>query len=67
MPSKRRLVRWGLLLLMALLLLGAVAYAWQAFHVSEWQRLDVSRLTDLAQTGAIYDRNNDYVTTLVGR
>ena len=46
---------------------GGAAWAWEAFDVSSWQTLDVTRLTAVAQKGAILDRNGDPVTTLVGR
>jgi len=55
---------WAILLM---LLLGGVVWAYQAFSVADWQSLDPSRLTSLAQTGAIHDKNGDYVTSLVGK
>ena len=52
----------------ALLLLGAAAaWGYDYFSVSTWQTLDPDKLTNLAQTGAIYDKDGNYVTTLVGR
>lgn len=54
-------------LIVLLALLGAGIWGYHHFSVATWQRLDPSRLTDLAQTGAIYDREGQYVTTLVGR
>lgn len=50
-----------------LAVLGLLAFAYVYFDVASWQRLDIAKLTNLAQTGAIYDRNGDYVTTLVGK
>ncbi len=51
-----------------LLLLGAAAaWGYDYFSVSTWQTLDPGKLTGLAQTGAIYDKDGNYVTTLVGR
>ena len=55
---------WAILLM---LLLGGAVWAYQAFSVADWQSLDPSRLTSLAQTGAIHDKNGDYVTSLVGK
>ncbi|MBQ4579594.1 MAG: PBP1A family penicillin-binding protein [Clostridia bacterium] len=49
------------------LLAGGAAWAYDAFGVVSWQTLDPAKLTGLAQTGAIYDKNGDYLTTLVGR
>ena len=46
---------------------GAAAWGWDYFNVASWQTLDPAKLTGLAQTGAIYDKNGDYLTTLVGR
>ena len=50
-----------------LLLTGAAIWGYEAFSVATWQTLDPSKLTNLAQTGAIYDKDGNYVTTLVGR
>ncbi len=55
---------WAILLM---LLLGGAVWAYQAFSVADWQSLYPSRLTSLAQTGAIHDKNGDYVTSLVGK
>ncbi len=49
------------------LLFGAAVWGYDYFGVADWQTLDPSKLTGLAQTGAIYDKNGDYLTTLVGR
>ena len=46
---------------------GFGIYAWHFFDVPSWQRLDPARLEQPAQKGAIYDREGQYVTTLVGR
>ncbi len=66
MKGKRiaRLLVW---LLLAALLAGALWWGYGYFSVASWQKLDPERLTNLAQTGAIYDRSGAYVTTLVGR
>ena len=54
---------------LVVLLLGAFALYWGYgfFSVATWQTLDPDKLTNLAQTGAIYDKDGNYVTTLVGR
>ena len=54
-------------LIVLLALLGAAVWGYETFNVAAWQTLDPDKLTGLAQTGAIYDKNGDYVTTLVGR
>lgn len=52
----------------ALVFLGAAAaWGYDYFSVATWQTLDPDKLTNLAQTGAIYDKDGNYVTTLVGR
>lgn len=67
MSSRTRTLRrvLGIFTILALCLAAAWAYAY--FDVASWQTLDPSRLTNLAQTGAIYDKNGAYVTTLVGK
>ncbi len=47
-------------------LAGAAAWGYEEFGVASWQRLDPQKLQNVAHTGAIYDKNGDYVTTLVG-
>ena len=67
MSSKRRIIRRVAWMAAALILIGSAAAAWAYYDVASWQRLDPSRLTGLAQTGAIYDRDGAFVTTLVGK
>ncbi len=51
-----------------LILLAALAiWGYGYFNVANWQTLDPHKLSNLAQTGAIYDMDGNYVTTLVGR
>lgn len=50
-----------------LMLTGAGIWGYHYFAVASWQRLDPAKLTDLAEAGAIYDKDGAYVTTLVGR
>lgn len=44
-----------------------LAAAYFYFDVASWRTLDSSLLTNLAQTGAIHDKDGNYVTTLVGK
>ena len=67
MVGKKRGILRALGIAAILAVLGLLAFAYVYFDVASWQRLDIAKLTNLAQTGAIYDRNGDYVTTLVGK
>lgn len=66
MQSKKQIVKRIILIvaIVAVLAMGGFAYVY--FDVPSWQTLDVNKLTNLAQTGAIYDKDGAYVTTLVG-
>lgn len=57
-------VCWAVALLLAA---GGAFWAYEEFNVAAWQTLDPGKLSNLAQTGAIYDKDGNYVTTLVGR
>ena len=57
-------VLWGIALAAAA---AVVIWGYNTFEVASWQTLDPAKLTNLAQTGAIYDKDGTYVTTLVGR
>ena len=61
---KRRGLRRGALLFLALLLLGGAAAFYFVFDVGSWQTLDKRKLTEIPQTGAIYDRNGDFVAKI---
>lgn len=62
---KRHVGRWILLTLLGLTLIGSVGFYF-IFDVENWQKLDISKLTQLAQTGSIYDQNGNYITALRG-
>ncbi len=57
-------VCWGIALLV---LAGGAVWGYGYFNVDSWQTLDPGKLMNLAQTGSIYDKDGNYVTTLVGR
>ena len=66
MPGRKQTIKRTLLIAALVLSLGLAAFLFNYLGVSSWQRLDVNKLTNLAQSGAIYDQNGVYVTTLVG-
>lgn len=67
MAGKKRVLKYCAVAAALLVALGGAWAAWHVFDVSSWQSLDPARLTDLAQTGSIYDKDGNYVTTLVGK
>ena len=66
MAGKKQVIKRCILIAGAVAILALAAFAYNYFNVSAWQTLDVNKLTNLAQTGAIYDKDGAYVTTLVG-
>ncbi|MBQ9196114.1 MAG: PBP1A family penicillin-binding protein [Clostridia bacterium] len=62
---KRHLLR-KLLGGMAGLTLAALIAGWFVFDVPSWQRLDLNKITNLQQTGAVYDRYDQPVSALKG-
>ena len=61
--SRRGLKRTVLAVFFALLLGGGAAFYF-VFDVGSWQKLDIHKMTDLPQTGAIYDRNGNFVAKI---
>ena len=66
MKARRRKITTILLAVALAAVAAAGWWAWDYFGVASWQTLDPTRLSGLAETGAIYDRHGNYVTTLVG-
>lgn len=66
MAGKKQAIKRGAIILAVVAGLSLAAFAYVYFDVASWQTLDVDKLTNLAQTGAIYDKDGQYVTTLVG-
>ncbi|MBR6185985.1 MAG: PBP1A family penicillin-binding protein [Clostridia bacterium] len=56
----KRGIRIGLLTLLA----ASAAAFYVFFDVPGWQKLDIQKIVNLPQTGAIYDRNGDVVSTI---
>ena len=46
--------------------LAALTAGWFIFDVPSWQRLDITKITSLQQTGAVYDRYDRPVSALKG-
>lgn len=63
-PSKP-VLRWVLIAILASIIILAITFYF-AFDVANWQTLDVSKLTQIAQTGSIYDKDGNYITALKG-
>ena len=59
----RRMIQPLCWLLFLLLLIGGGIWGYDYFAVASWQTLDPSRLTEVAQTGAIYDKDGNFVTS----
>ena len=59
----RRAKRSAALALTGLLVLGAAAFYF-VFDVGSWQRLDIQKMVNLPQTGAIYDQNGQFVAKI---
>ena len=55
-----------LLLAACLLTLGSLTAGWFIFDVPSWQRLDLDKITNVQQTGAIYDRHDQQIIALKG-
>ena len=61
---RRRGLKRGLLAGFLILLLGGAAAFYFVFDVGSWQRLDLQKIVNLPQTGAIYDRNGEFVSKI---
>ena len=66
MVKQKRPWKTWLAAALSAVIIGGFLFAYAYFDVGSWQRLDVSKLTDVAQSGAIYDKDGDYVTRLIG-
>lgn len=62
--KKKRHTGRKLLAALAVLLLGGAAAVYFLFDVSEWQQIDLNKMRDIPQSGAIYDRDGNYVSRI---
>ena len=61
--QRRRLKRSLLGIFLTFTLGGAFAFYF-IFNVGSWQRLDIQKIIHLPQTGAVYDRNGNFVAKI---
>ena len=66
MEKQKRPWKLWMAALLSAAVIGGFLFAFAYFDVSSWQQLNVAKLTDVAQTGAIYDKDGEYVTRLIG-
>ena len=61
---QRRGLKRAILTTLVLLILGGAAAFYFVFDVAHWQRLDIQKIVNLPQTGAIYDQNGQFVAKI---
>lgn len=61
---RRRAWKRGILAVFLISLLGGAAIFYFVFDVGSWQRLDLQKIVNVPQTGAIYDRNGEFVSKI---
>ena len=64
--KKKKHVFRNLLIIFFALAAVSLAAGYYIFDVPNWQKLDLNRITSIAQTGVIYDINDDVVSALKG-
>ena len=62
--KKKRHIARNLLLTLLLLAAGTLTAGYFLFDVGDWQTLDLKKITGAPQTGAIYDRDGNYVAAI---
>ena len=60
----RRGLKRGISSVFLTLLLGGAAAFYFLFDVGSWQQLDIRKIIDLPQTGAVYDQNGEFVAKI---
>ncbi len=58
-------LKWISLSFLGLVIVGSVAFYF-IFDVANWQKLDVSKIVDLAQTGSILDKEGNFISYVRG-
>ena len=61
---RRRGLKRGIGIALLMLLIAGAAAFYFVFDVQHWQKLDIQKIVDLPQTGAIYDRNGQVVSAI---
>ena len=61
---RRRGFKRGISAAFLILLFGGAAAFYFVFDVASWQRLDLQKIVNVPQTGAIYDRNGEFVSKI---
>ena len=61
---RRRGWKRSLLVSLLVLLIGGGTAFYFVFDVASWQTLDIRKMTEIPQTGAIYDRNGEFVAKI---
>ena len=64
--KKRRHIFRNIFLSLLVLTVVSLAAGYYIFDVPSWQKLDLSRITAIAQTGVIYDGSGQPITALKG-
>ena len=64
-PKKHRRLKWIGFSLLTFFLLGCIAFYF-IFDVASWQSLNMSKILEVAQTGAILDRDGNFISYVRG-
>jgi len=64
--KKKRHIFRHILLALAVMFVGVLVFGFFYFDVPHWQKLDVNKITSIAQTGSIYDAGGNFVTAIKG-
>ena len=65
--KKERHIFRNILIGLAAVFVGTLIFGFFYFDVPNWQKLDISKITSVAQTGSIYDSSGNYVSAIQGK